>query len=119
MTEYEPADYIASMMSNFLSALTIYFSIATAYVVAVFMAGTRLTGIQLAIVNLCFVVAAGIMGTLSVPIFDRFFAFASQVTSRGSSVEPVNFTLPLSILVAGVFVGCVAFMWSTRRGGDA
>lgn len=116
MTEYELVDYAASTMSNFLSALTIYFSIVTAYVIAAFVAGSRLTRVQLAIVNLCFVVAAGVIGSLSVLIFARFYSIASQVAKPGDAVGPIDFTVPLGILEASVFIGCMVFMWSIRKG---
>lgn len=114
MTEYEVADYASSMMSNFLSAITIYFSVVTTYVVVAFVAGDRLTRLQLAVVNLSFTVAAGIMGLLSVLIFARFFAFATQVGNPDGAVGPLNFTIPLAILVILVLTGCYTFMWSVR-----
>lgn len=119
MAEYELAAYTTSMMSNFLTALTIYFSIVTTYVVAAFVAGARLIKIQLAIVNLCFVIAAGIMGPMSVLIFMRFFSSATRVANGDGSIGPINFTAPLSILIAGVFIGCLVFMWSIRKDRDA
>ena len=115
MTEYELADYTSSIMGNFLTALTVYFSVITAYVVAAFAAGARLTKIQLTIVNTCFTVAAGVTGVLTVLIFRRFFAFAIQV-SNPQGTDPVDFTMPLAILITGLFVGCLIFMWDVRRG---
>ena len=114
MTEYELSDYTATIMGNFLTALTVYFSVITAYVVAAFIAGSRLTKIQLIIVNSCFTVAAGVTGYLSVVIFNRFFAFATQ-TPDPEGTQTVDFTVPLTILVAGLFVGCLIFMWDVRR----
>ena len=43
MTEYELLDYTASLMANFQTTLALYFTIVTAYVVAAFIAGDRLT----------------------------------------------------------------------------
>jgi len=119
MTEYELADYTSSMMGNFLSAITIYFSVVTTYVVVAFVAGDRLSRLQLAVVNVSFTVAAGIMGVLSVLIFARFFAFATQVGNPTNTVGPVDFTVSLSILVLIVLIGCYTFMWSTRKKANA
>ena len=115
MTEYELSDYTATLMGNFLTALTVYFSVVTAYVVAAFIAGSRLTKTQLIVVNSCFIVAAGIIGFLTVLIFNRFFAFATQTPNPEGAGGPVDFTIPLSILIAGIFVGCLIFMWDVRR----
>ena len=117
MTEYELSDYAATLMGNFLTALTVYFSVITAYVIAAFVAGARLTKTQLLIVNSCFIVAAGIVGFLVVLIFNRFFAFAAQTPNPIGAAEPIDFTLPLAILVAGIFVGCLVFMWDVRKTG--
>ena len=115
MTEYELSDYTATLMGNFLTALTVYFSVVTAYVVAAFVAGSRLSKTQLIIVNSCFTVAAGVVGLLTVLIFTRFFAYATQTPVPDGATEPVNFTTPLAILIIGVFVGCLIFMWDVRR----
>lgn len=114
MTEYELLDYIASLMANFQTSLALYFTVVTAYVVAAFVAGSRLTTLQLFIVNACFAIAAGIIGTLTVLLFSRFFTFASQVSSVDGA-PLVDFRLPLALLVGLVFIGCFVFMWSTRR----
>ena len=119
MSEYEIADYAASLMGNFLSVITIYFSIITAYVVAAFVAGARLTPIQLAIVNATFVIAAGIMGTLTVLIFSRFYAFAAQLQAINDSSVLIDFTVPLALLAGAMFIGCLIFMWTVRMGKDA
>jgi hypothetical protein len=64
MTGYELADYAASLMSNFLATITIYFSVLTAYVVTEFSMGARLARLQLSVINLSYIIARGIMGSL-------------------------------------------------------
>ena len=115
MIDYELSSYVSSILSNFLSAITIYFSIVTAYVIAAFVAGEKLSKLQLAIVNICFTIAAGIMGVLSVLIFSRFIEFGQKV--QGSVETPlVDFTWPLGFLIIIVYMGCLVFMGSVRRG---
>ena len=118
MTEYELSDYTATIMGNFLTALTVYFSVVTAYVVAAFVAGARLSKTQLIIINSCFTVAAGVVGLLTVVIFTRFFAFATLTPDPDSAIESVNVTVPLVVLIVGIFVGCLVFMWDVRRRED-
>ncbi|MDG1906482.1 MAG: hypothetical protein P8I38_12735 [Arenicella sp.] len=110
MIDYALAEYATSVQGNFLSALTIYFSIATAYVVAAFVAGSKLTRLQLVIVNIGFTIAAGIMGTLSVLLFRRFIELAQQNHETGAATPLVDFSMPISVLVAIVFLGCLVFM---------
>ncbi len=121
MTEYELADYTATLMSNFLSAITIFFSIVTAYVVAAFISGDRLTKLQLVVVNATFTIAAGVMGTLSFLIFSRFFELARLTQSQSQSpiaTPLVDFGLPLAILIIAMYIGGLIFMWSVRRKSD-
>jgi hypothetical protein len=113
VTEYELLDYIASLMANFQTSLALYFTIVTAYVVAAFIAGDRLTRLQLLIVNACFAIAAGIVGCLTVLLFSRFYSFAIQM-SEVDGAPLVDFRWPLGLLVFAVFFGCLVFMWSIR-----
>jgi hypothetical protein len=115
MTEYELADYATSVMNNFLSAIAIYFSVVTAYIVAVYAAGNRLTKLQLSIVNVTFTIAASIMGLLSFLLFSRFFELASQAGESRGETPLVDFSMPLGILVSIVYFGCILFMWTVRR----
>ena len=113
MTEYELLDYTASLMANFQTTLALYFTIVTAYVVAAFIAGDRLTQLQLLIVNTCFVITAGIVGSLTVLIFSRFYSYAKQA-SVPDGAPLIDFSWPLGLLVFVVFTGCLVFMWSSR-----
>ena len=72
MTEYEISDLAGGAMSNFLTTFTIFMSIVTAYVIAAFVAGRRLSKIQASVVNFCFLISSGVIGLLSVLIFGVF-----------------------------------------------
>lgn len=117
MSEYELADYTSTVMGNFLSSITIYFSIITAYVVTAFVAGIRLTKSQLAIVNITFSIAAGIIGTLAYLIFDRFYELAT-VNQRVIDSPIVDFAIPLALLIIIMYIGSIVFMWTIRSKSD-
>ena len=114
MVDYELAEYAAAVMGNFLSAVAIYFSIITAYVVAAFSAGSRLTKLQLIIVNLSFTIAAGSIGSLSVLLFGRFYELAQRLQDSAGTVL-VNYSYPMAVLAAIMYLGSLVFMWSVRR----
>jgi len=119
MIDYELANYASSVMNNFLSAATIYFSIVTGYAIVAFVAGDKLSRLQLVIVNISFTIAAGIMGILSILIFSRFFDLARKIQNSGDT-PLVDFTYSLGTLVLVVYLGCLVFMWSVRKKpGDA
>jgi len=118
MSEYELADYTSTIMSNFLTCITVYFSIVTAYVIAAFSAGTRLSRTQLIIVNLTFTLAAGTIGTLTYLIFVRFYELA--VLNQAALETPiVDFSIPLATLITTLFLGSLVFMWTIRKKPDA
>ena len=94
MTEYEVADITASVLSNFLTALTVFLSIVSAYVISAFAAGNRLTRVQLPIVNLCFLVSVGILGFLVVSLYQRFFALAQSIGVEGALLSRLILACP-------------------------
>jgi ABC-type sulfate transport system permease subunit len=117
MIDYDLANYMSSIMSNFLSGITIYFSIVTAYVIAAFVAGGRLTTFQLIVVNLSFTIAAGIVGVLAILTFNRFFELGQRLQdSEGTPL--IDFTYVLGLLVVVLYLGSLTFMWSIRRNAD-
>ena len=79
MSEYELAELAGLAMSNFLTTFTVFVSIVTAYVIAAFAAGQRLSKLQVSIVNSCFLIASGAIGA---PIGTNFAGF---LTSRSGT----------------------------------
>ena len=118
MTEYEVADIAASVLANFLTSLTVFLSIVSAYVISAFVAGQRLSKIQLSIINLCFLVSSGILGYLAVSLFRRFFGLVQSINVERGLIGEVDFTWPLSVLLIAMVFGSLIFMWSVR-GKDA
>ena len=120
MNEYQLSELAQMAMSNFLATLGVFLSIVTAYIVATFVAARRLNALQLSIVNLSFVVSAGILGYLAVSNFRVFYIFVSlnaagPVQSSPNKPVLIDFTWPLSILLLGIVIGSVVFMVSARR----
>ena len=117
MTQYELADYTNSLLDTFLTEFTIFLSLVTAYIVAAFVAGARLSSFQLWIVNLVFSISTGVMGLLSFLTFERFFAHAmlAETPASNATSQPVDFTIPLVILLSALVLGSFSFMWSVRR----
>ena len=116
MTEYEIADLTASVLSNFLTSFTVFLSIVSAYVISAFAAGEKLTKIQLSIVNLCFLVAVGILGFLVISLYRRFHDLALSIGLARGYIVAVDFTWPLCALLLAIILGCFVFMWSARSG---
>ena len=114
MTEYEIADIAASVLANFLTSLTVFLSIVSAYVISAFVAGQRFYKIQLSIVNLSFLVSAGILGYLVISLFRRFFGLVQSIELERGLIGEVDFTWPLFALLLIIVLGSLIFMWSVR-----
>jgi hypothetical protein len=115
MTEYEIASLTATVLSNFLTAFTVFLSIVSAYVLAAFAAGDRLTRVQLSIINCCFLAAVGILGFLVVSLYRRFLDLAQSINVSQGWIAAFDFSWPLSVLLIAIIIGCFVFMWNVRE----
>lgn len=89
MDEYQLSDLASGQMTNFLTSFTVLVSIVTAYVVAAFAAGSRLTRLQLLTVNFCFLLSAGAIGLLSFLLFQWFLALVLSMQTLQTEVPQV------------------------------
>ena len=117
MSEYELTDLTAGAMSNFLTTFTIFVSLVTAFAITAFVAGARLSTVQVFVINACFLLSSSVMGLLSVLIFGVFLRRAKMVAELGSAgVGPiVNFTWFVAGLYILLTIGCLVFMWNVRH----
>ena len=119
MTEFELAQLAGSGMSNFLTSFTVFVSIVTAYVIAAFVAGKKLSKIQIAVVNACFLIASGAMGLLSVLIFQVFLRRVQALNEITEAVTGAGIVIDFTWAVATLYIvlvcGSLAFMWNVRH----
>ncbi|MDB3908600.1 hypothetical protein N9390_03620 [Gammaproteobacteria bacterium] len=78
MTAFEIAEITASAMGNFLTSFSVFLSVASAYLVAAYLVGSKLTTLQLAIVNGSYLIATSILGYLVGANFRVFYIWASS-----------------------------------------
>lgn len=114
MTEYEVASLAASVLSNFLTAFTVFLSFVSAYVVAAFSAGDRFTTLQLCIINACFLAAVSIVGYLVVSLYRRFYGLAQSIHVEQGWITAIDLSFPLALLLFAMISGCFIFMWNVR-----
>lgn len=124
MNTFEIAEITAISMSNFLTSFSVFLSIASAYLVAAYLVGTKLTSLQLAIVNGSYLIATSILGFLVSANFRVFFIWASSNSEglvRQAENRPwlIDFSLPISILLLIIVIGSLTFMYSIRKGGSS
>ena len=120
MSAYEIAEITASNMSNFLTTFSVFLSVATAYLVAAFLVGKKLSSLQLTIVNGSYLISAAILGYLVSANFRVFYIWASSDPKglvANSTIKPflVDFTWPLTLLLVVIVIGSLTFMFSVRN----
>lgn len=123
MNATEIAEIAAISMGNFLTTFSVFLSIASAYLVAAYLVGAKLTSLQLAIVNGSYLIATSILGFLVGANFRVFFIWASSNSEglvRQSESRPwlIDFSWPITILLLIIVIGSLTFMHSVRKGGS-
>ena len=119
MSEFELAELAGTAMSNFLTSFTVFVSIVTAYVVAAFAAGWKLTKLQVSVVTTCFLIASVAIGLLSVLIF-RVFLLRTQTLAQLNNPDigvgvVVDVTWAVAILYVILVCGSLVFMRNVRQ----
>ena len=123
MNAFEIAEITASSMGNFLTSFSVFLSVASAYLVAAYLVGAKLTTFQLSIVNGSYLIATSILGYLVGANYRVFYIWASSNSEgvvRQSENRPalIDFSWPISILLLIIVIGSLAFMYSIRTGGS-
>ena len=111
MTEFETTELTFSLLGYAMTAMTLYFTVVSGYLIIAYMVGEQLSKSQMFIVSSLFGVFAFILVFASY----SFFAEASNVGNRTSS--SINYWLP-SVIGIAEFAGVIAafrFMFDIRK----
>jgi hypothetical protein len=118
MTEYELTDTINSTMSVYASTFTVYLTIISAYLIAGFISGQKLSQPQFVIVSVFFFLASGltVFAIFGVGLRLAYAANALRLTDSGNPIvftATYNYVL-IAILILGIFAS-FKFMWDIRH----
>lgn len=119
MTEYETLDIMTNLMDVITADHAIYLTELTAYLIAIYMVGKKLTFFQLSFLNfllLWFVITdlvttiahVGLISTYA----EKLYEFRPQ--EEGSGI-PIAFTYVFISFKIMVAFGCYMFMWQVRH----
>ena len=118
MTEAELIESAHLAYGNFIASSALFWTIIVSYLVAAYMAGSKLTRSQIVIVNGLFL----IISVISVLIIFNFFYTAMEYTLRANEINPErvrfvsrNFHLAIPMVYTVVVVACLKFMWDVRH----
>ncbi len=118
MTEYELVDAAASYLSALQSWLATYFTILTAYLITAYIAGIKLAKSQVLIINVGFVILAGMCALAVTGTGARYLEFTRQI----AEVNPQRIYLasaPMAWAISaasfGGLLAALKFMWDVRH----
>ena len=118
MTEFELVESIGIFLSNALSSISVYLTLVSAYLVAAFIAGSRLSRSQVIIVNTLFVTGALIFTYSTVGMLLRQSYFAAKLAEIETDTWLAG-TAPVAPVMGALLLGgicaCLKFMWDVRR----
>jgi hypothetical protein len=118
MTEYELVDAVNSTMSLFLSTFMGYLTIVSAYLIAAFLLGDKLTTQQFIIISILFFFAAGL-------VVWSIWGLGSRIVYTADAVRHVNPEYPIifknlfrnsmtTVCALGILAS-FKFMWDVRH----
>ena len=118
MTEYELADVIASYSMAAMTAMTLYLTAVTGYLVVAFSAGDRLSTSQVFIVSALFVFVSCFFLYGTAGYFYRALDYVQDLKLLDPdrrmtlNIETISFIAVLELL--GIFAA-LYFMWNVRH----
>jgi hypothetical protein len=118
MTEAEMLEIVQSMWGNYLSTMSIFISVISAYLIIAYMAGDKLTKAQMALVN----VLMGIFCSIGIAAMHGYSTSATELTllSLEMSTQRTQIgmtTVPLITLLVfpPLILASYKFMWDIRH----
>ena len=115
MTFFELAELLRENINSGMSAVTLYLTVVTTYLVAAYLAGEKLTRFQTFLTTSLFIVFALVFTLGSV----AFFQSASAISARfgnevGISVFPIRYAWIIGFAEIFGILGSLRFMFDVR-----
>ena len=118
MTEYELLDSVANYTEAGTSALMAYLTIVSGYLVAAYVAGRNLNGMQNAIVSILFLFMTSMFSFSAFANFSRAAVVVDKLEAMNPSekffLDAWVAQATLAILVVGI-IASLKFMWDIRH----
>lgn len=118
MTEYELLDIYTAFQALMHDWATTYFSVVTAYLIAAYAIGARLTRSQAFITSASFFIFSALCAWGAIGTGQRMLEIKSEILmlnpTRGFRFGVPALVITSGLLVAGIFVA-LKFMWDVRH----
>ena len=117
MTEYELLDSLNSTAGLLSTYITTYLSLTTAYLIAAYAVGAKLTRLQCSLVTLLYLIAASVMSVAMVSAGTRVVDLGMDLGQinpvRAGFWSPWVYQVLAALSAGGVFAS-LRFMWDVR-----
>lgn len=121
MTEYELTDALYTIYGTMNDGATMYFALVTTYLAASYVAGSKFTTAQVAVVNTLFILwTAGNVNTIYSTLVQslRIQAGLTEIGATiavGGSIYSMLAVLGFIIVQVGGILAALYFMWTVRH----
>ena len=124
MTEAEFVELIHNAVSFFMTSFTIWLSIVSAYLIAAYAVGRKLTAVHTVIIGILYIVCSSLFTALTLLFTTRIsHMLQAKVEMFPNGVWPVRYDalftqyalLGLAFIMVGGIVASLYFMWSIRH----
>jgi len=120
MTEYELEDLLTGIMSLTIDLGALHITVVVMFLVAVYLAGNRLTSGQATTVSVVFVVATVVTSWGAMTLVGRAIPIADALEAinpgRQYGAQPI-LKYAVGIVTGLSVVACLKFMWEIRHSG--
>lgn len=117
MSETELVQHFWSGVENGLSALTIYISVFSGYMIVAYLVGARLTSLQCTIATGAFLVFGGYCVWGGVVFWNSVYVTAKELRDIRPELLPIDLNpayVVFILLLIGI-LGALKFMWDVRH----
>ena len=118
MTEYELEDLLTGTSLASVDSFGMYVTILVAYLIAAYLAGKKLSPLQVVSISVLFIVASGITTWATYAYMSRSIPLADQLElinpHRMYGAQPLVRDIMLILQALGI-IACLSFMWSVKR----
>ena len=118
MTEYELVDAIATYTQNFMTLFSFYITLLSGYLITAFVAGPRLSSVQVSILNVGFIISECLL-TFSIAgagLIRVHYTLELLELAPDSPHRPLEWLfVAFPMLMVGGVLASLFFMWNSRN----
>ena len=116
MTFFELSELLREIINSGMSAITLYLTVVTTYLVAAYLAGEKLTRFQTFLTTSLFIVFALVFTVGSVAFFQNTNEISARFGNKvGVSTFPIRYAWIIGCAEIFGILGSLRFMFDVRR----